>query len=66
MNYTTNLRKMRKQRHLTIEQLSELTGISAATISRIENGDTDMYVSTLLILCDFFKCNMSNLVEFDK
>ncbi len=66
MNYTTNLRKMRKQRHLTIEQLSELTGIGAATISRIENGETDMYVSTLLVLCDFFKCDPLNLVKFNK
>ena len=44
------IRKARIARRLTQPQLAELAGMTQAAISKIENGDTDMKLSTLAIL----------------
>ena len=46
-----NLKIFRKAKGLTIAQLSEITKISRAQLSRIENGKTSSPASTLDIIC---------------
>lgn len=36
--YTNNLRKIRKSKNLTIQELAELSGVSMGYISHLENG----------------------------
>ena len=36
--YTNNLRKIRKLKNLTIQELAELSGVSMGYISHLENG----------------------------
>lgn len=36
--YTNNLKKIRKSKNLTIQELSELSGVSMGYISHLENG----------------------------
>lgn len=64
MIYTTNLKKLRLNSHLTIREMSELSGVSKSTISEIENEITDFKVSTLVILAKFFDCNLDELINY--
>ena len=41
------IRKIRKQNHLTINEVSELAGISSGMLSRIERGDVSASLDTL-------------------
>ena len=42
------IKKIRKERHLTQEQLGELVGVKKAQISKIENNFTDARFETIL------------------
>ena len=42
------IKKARKERHLTQEQLGELVGVKKAQISKIENSTTDARFSTIM------------------
>ncbi len=44
-------------------KVSEGTGISKSTISKFINGKTDIKLSTLLSLCKYLKCQLSDLIE---
>ncbi len=48
--YGRRLRELRKQRQLTQQQLSDMTGIKREYISLIEQGRIDMQMSTFLTL----------------
>ena len=48
--YGRLLRELRKQRQLTQQQLSDMTGIKREYISLIEQGRIDMQMSTFLTL----------------
>lgn len=46
-------------------QIAEATGLSAATISKLMQGENiDVKLSTINKLCEFFKCNLSELIEY--
>lgn len=66
MIYTTDLKKRREAKHLTLPQLSEMIGLGVATLSRIENGKSDMYVTTLILLAEFYGCGITDIVKYDK
>lgn len=44
------IRLARLSRRMTLRSLSEATGITPAALCKIENGETDMKLSTLAIL----------------
>ena len=44
------IRLARLARRMTLRSLSEATGITPAALCKIENGETDMKLSTLAIL----------------
>ncbi len=46
-------------------QIAEATGLSTATISKLMQGENiDVKLSTINKLCEFFKCELSELVEY--
>lgn len=49
-----NLKKLRKERHLTQVVLQAQTGIDQALLSKFENGDRIPPTETLVILADFY------------
>lgn len=53
------LKLRRTEMRLTIRQLSELTGITAAAISQIEQGKKDLRLSTLAVLRSALACEIS-------
>jgi len=54
LHIANTLFRLRQQNNLSQVKLSEITGISRHTISRIETGDYGAHVSTLSILADAF------------
>lgn len=51
------LKKMRKQKGYTQQEVSELTNIPRVTISRIEIGERNPDIDTLGTLIDFYETN---------
>lgn len=49
-----NIEKLRRQKRLTQEQLADILGIGRDTMGRYEAEITDMKVSTLEALADYF------------
>lgn len=54
------LSKARKAKHLTQEQLTELSGVSSSQLSRLECDKSAPTIDTLLALCDVLD------IEFDE
>jgi len=58
------LRDMRRKAELSVEQLAKKTGLSTASIEKIEAGQrSKLHDATLLALAHFFKMKM---VDFEK
>ena len=49
-----NIEKLRRQKRLTQEQLADVLGIGRDTMGRYEAEVTDMKVTTLIALADYF------------
>ena len=57
-----SVRILRELQELSQRQLSELTGISQATISAIENGRANLGVERAKVLARALKCHPAGLV----
>ena len=66
MSVNSNIRKIRKEKHITTTKLAEELGISQSSIVRYENGSVK-YVPVDLIkkMADIFKCSTDDLIEGD-
>lgn len=58
-NIGLQLKNIRNNRELEIENLAVLSGIHADTISAIEAGELDVQISTLAKLSDVLNCSFS-------
>jgi transcriptional regulator with XRE-family HTH domain len=56
------LAALRQERNLSLEAVSERTGVSRATLSRLERGETSPTASTLGRLCAVYGCTVSHLM----
>lgn len=46
-------------------QIAKATGLSTATISKLMQGENiDVKLSTINKLCGFFKCGLSDIIEY--
>lgn len=52
-----NLKEIRKESGLTLETIYSATGIH---IARIEQGKTNITISTLAKLCDYYKISLAD------
>lgn len=59
------IRKARKAKHLTQEQLGELVGVQKSQIAKIENSTTDARFSTILKVFDALKVKVNFTVELE-
>jgi|SRR5437879_3318256 len=61
------LRRVRLQREKTLKEVAEATGVSVATLSRIERGDAnDIESATLLAITDWMGTRVDKLKEKPK
>ena len=61
------IRKLRKQKGMTQDQLAEQIsdGCSGKTISKYENGMTDMRMLTFFEICEALECSADDLAPSD-
>jgi transcriptional regulator with XRE-family HTH domain len=59
----TRLRGLRTERGLSLSQLETATSISSSFLSLVESGKSDITISRLLRLADFFDVDLGDLVE---
>jgi transcriptional regulator with XRE-family HTH domain len=59
----TRLRTLRTERGLSLSQLESATSISSSFLSLVESGKSDITISRLLRLSDFFDVDLGELVE---
>jgi transcriptional regulator with XRE-family HTH domain len=60
-----NIKKYRKARKLTQEQLAEAVGVTVGTVSKWENANCIPDISMIMELADFFEISVDVLVGFD-
>lgn len=60
------IRKTRKEKNLTQEQLGELIGVKKSQISKIENSTKDVRFSTIMKVFEALKAKVTFSIEFDK
>ncbi|MBX3348864.1 MAG: helix-turn-helix transcriptional regulator [Nitrospira sp.] len=58
----TRLREWRERRGLTLKGLGELSGVHFVSIARLEAGQLDPQLSTLLKLCGALDITLNQLV----
>lgn len=59
----TRLRALRTERGLSLSQLETATSISSSFLSLVESGKSDITISRLLRLADFYDVELGDLVE---
>jgi transcriptional regulator with XRE-family HTH domain len=59
----TRLRALRTERGLSLSQLEAATNISSSFLSLVESGKSDITISRLVRLADFFDVELSELVD---
>lgn len=57
--YTLPIKKIRNQKHMTLEQLSEITGISVSQLSRLEADNLVRSRSTTLVTLEKIALGLS-------
>jgi transcriptional regulator with XRE-family HTH domain len=59
----TRLRSLRTEQGLSLSQLEAATAISSSFLSLVESGKSDITISRLVRLADFFDVELNDLVE---
>lgn len=63
MKFGDNLRKLRKLKKISQEELADKVGVSRQSVSKWETGEAYPEMNNILILCKIFRCNINDLVN---
>lgn len=63
MKFGDNLRKLRKAKKISQEELAEAVGVSRQSVSKWETGEAYPEMNNILELCKIFRCNIGELVN---
>lgn len=63
MKFGDNLRKLRKSKKISQEDLAEKIGVSRQSVSKWETGDAYPEMNNILELCKIFHCHINDLVN---
>ena len=63
MKFGDNLRKLRKSKKLSQEDLAEKVNVSRQSVSKWENGESYPEMNNILELCKIFHCHINDLVN---
>ena len=61
-----NIKALRKERQLTLQELSDLSYVSTSMLGSIERGDTNPTITTLDKIATGFKVPLSHILEEDQ
>lgn len=65
MNFSDNLKKIRKEHNLSQEQIAEQLGVSRQSVSKWESGQAYPEMDKMLQLCKLFNLNIDELLNQD-
>ena len=65
MKFGDNLKRVRKIRKISQEDLAEKLGVSRQSVSKWETGENYPSMTNIMCLCTIFKCNINELVHED-
>ena len=65
-NLGVQLKKIRKQRDLSLDDLAKLTDVSKAQLAQMEKGESNPTVSTIWKIADGLKISFSSLLQAPK
>lgn len=63
MKFGDNLKKLRKLKKISQEELAERVGVSRQSVSKWETGDAYPEMNNILELCKIFHCHINDLVN---
>ena len=63
MKFGDNLKKLRKNKKMSQEELAEKVNVSRQSVSKWENGEAYPEMNNILELCKIFHCNIGELVN---
>ena len=55
------LRQLRKDRKLSVYQVSEMTGLSNSSINQMEQGGRNLSMNSLYLFMDAYKCDANTI-----
>ncbi|MEG1482869.1 MAG: helix-turn-helix transcriptional regulator [Cetobacterium sp.] len=61
-NFSKNIKKLRKNKRLTQQDVSDGTGIARSTLSFYESGSSEPDLYNLIKLATFYQCSIDELV----
>ena len=65
MKFGDNLKRIRKMRKISQEELADKLGVSRQSVSKWETGENYPSMTNIMCLCTIFKCNINELVHED-
>ena len=65
MKFCDNLRRIRKYKKISQEELAEKVGVSRQSVSKWECAESYPEMDNILKLCDIFHCKINDLVQED-
>ena len=65
MKFGDNLRKIRKSKKMSQEQLAEKMNVTRQSVSKWENGESYPEMNNIFELCKVFNCKLNELVYPD-
>ena len=61
-----NLRQIRKEKKLSLDQVCEITGLSDSSIKQIEQGGRGLSMRTLYLLMSAYQCDANTLLNIEE
>ena len=65
MKFGDNLKRVRKMRKISQEELADKLGVSRQSVSKWETGENYPSMTNIMCLCTIFKCQINELVHED-
>lgn len=65
MKFGDNLKRIRRMRKISQEELSDKLGVSRQSVSKWETGENYPSMTNIMCLCTIFKCSINELVHED-
>ncbi len=59
------LRQLRKERKMTVDYVSEVTGLSTSTINQLEQGGRNLSMKSLYILMNAYQVDANTMLALD-
>ncbi|MDE6253675.1 MAG: helix-turn-helix transcriptional regulator [Lachnospiraceae bacterium] len=61
-----HIRQLRKNKKMTVVELSNRTGLSSSSINQIEQGGRKQSINSLYLLMEALKCDANTILNIEK